>query len=174
MSKPKSFTDLNPDVLLHVADFLAPPTWALGVHWLNGPQPLLSNADIRALRSTCRHARDALPPPDLSPRIKNGFNVGAELRCWAQAPAGVLERAKRITLPSSDRRQDDLNFPTAQSRFDDFTTLLFRCPNLTTLDIAHSPFCVHDSYGLGMIRAFALTAPQPQPLDIHPQRSPQM
>ncbi|BEJ13875.1 hypothetical protein CspHIS471_0310490 [Cutaneotrichosporon sp. HIS471] len=166
MSKPKSFTDLNSDVLLQVADFLAPPTWALGVHWLNGPQPLLSNADIRALRSTCRHVRGALPPPDLSPRIKNGFNVGAELRRWAQAPAGVLERAKRITLPPSDRRQEDLDLPAAQSRFDDFTTLLFRCPNLTTLDIAHSPFCVHDSYGLGMIRAFALTLPHDPILSI--------
>lgn len=89
-----SFTDLNIDVLLHIAALLSPPPTPLGVHWLNSAQPIPSNADARALRATCRHARDAIPPGDLNVRVNDGFNVHGEIVRWADAPAHVLERVK--------------------------------------------------------------------------------
>lgn len=91
---PTQFTDLNADVLLHVAALLAPAPSTLGEHWLNGARPTPSSADLRALRVTCRHTREALPACGLDVRLKDGPMVQNEMARWAEAPAEVLGRVR--------------------------------------------------------------------------------
>ncbi len=104
-----SFTDLNADVLLHIAALLTPMPPTLGEHWLNGAQPTPSLADVRALRATCRHARASIPAGDLDmrindtagvhsviARIKDTFGGYAAIARWVDAPADVLKRVKWV------------------------------------------------------------------------------
>lgn len=96
-TKPKAqtaFTDLNPDVLLHIASLASSPSPTLAPHWLNVPQAYSSDADVRALRGTCRHARAAIPMANISVRIRDDWDTHGQLARWVGAPDEVLTKVE--------------------------------------------------------------------------------
>lgn len=89
-----TFTDLNPDILLHIAAFISPSpsvSDTLGVHWLNVPRPTWGNGEVRALRAVCRYTREVIPQPSVTVRIRDEEGMLAR---WVGAPQDVLGRVK--------------------------------------------------------------------------------